>query len=89
GAGLAVIAGDDDMIQPLTEESGVLVVSRPTPEQWADRVRSVVSSRETAQKHASMVREYIRTNRRSALHIESLCDAYSDLAATRDEPSES
>jgi hypothetical protein len=88
GAGLVVIAGDDNMIQPLTEESGVLVVSRPTPEQWADRVRSIVTSRDTAQKHASMVREYIRANRRSALHIESLCDAYSDLAATREETGE-
>jgi hypothetical protein len=81
GAGLVVITGNDDMIQPLREESGVIVIPRASSDEWSEKVRAVTRSREMAADHASRVREYIRKYRRSGLHIESLCDAYTDLTA--------
>jgi hypothetical protein len=85
GAGLVVITGNDEMIQPLREDSGVIVVPRASSDDWCEQVRAVTRSDDLAKKHASQVREYIRTHRRSGLHIESLCDAYADLAALRQE----
>lgn len=79
GAGLVVITGEDEKIQALSEDSGVIVVQPPTADQWAQSVRSIIASRDLAEKHAKQVRDYIRTNRRSGLHIESLSDAYTDL----------
>lgn len=81
GAGLVVISGQDELIQPLSEESGVIVVPRPSRDLWCEQVRSVIGSREVASDHAGRVREYIRSHRRSALHVEALGDAYADLAS--------
>lgn len=79
GAGLVVITGNDEKIQPLNEESGVIVVSRAVADDWSEQVRTVIRSRDHAMECAVRVREYIRTHRRSGLHIEALSDAYTDL----------
>jgi glycosyltransferase involved in cell wall biosynthesis len=79
GAGMVVITGNDDSIQSLRDESGVIVVERPTREEWGVKVRDIIASPEKARACAESVRAYIRKSRRSGLHIESLRDAYQDL----------
>ncbi|MCA9275298.1 MAG: hypothetical protein KDA29_04670 [Phycisphaerales bacterium] len=79
GAGLVLIASRDEQIQPLSEDSGVILIERGSREHWAEQIRAVIESREFAQQTAERSRAYIRANRRSALHIEALSDAYSDL----------
>ncbi len=83
GAGLVLIASGDEMIQPLSEESGVIIVDRPVREEFAQRVRSVIESREYAAEVAQRTRDTVRSMRRSALHIEALSDAYNDLVRGR------
>jgi len=87
GAGMVVIAGDDRMIQPLHEESGVLLIERNAREVWAAQIRSVIESPELARRGAEQSRAFIRTHRRSGLHLDALKDAYqslSDLAKQQD-----
>lgn len=82
GAGLVVVAGSDERIQAFTDDSGVIVVARANADDWADAVGSLLSSRELAKEHAARAREFVRTHRRSATHIESLIDAYNDLTSS-------
>lgn len=87
GAGMVVIAGDDRMIQPLQDESGVLLIEKSVREVWAAQIRSVIESPDLARKGAEQSRSYIRTHRRSGLHLDALKDAYqslSELAEQRD-----
>jgi glycosyltransferase involved in cell wall biosynthesis len=83
GAGLVVIAGNDEKSQPIVDDSGVIVIPRPSPDLWKEQVGAVIASRDRATEHATKVREYIRTHRRSGLHIEALSDAYADLVGLR------
>lgn len=82
GAGMAVVAGDDPMIAPLHEESGAMIIERSTREVWADQVRMVIETPEVAKRSADQGRAYIKKHRRSALHFESLNDAYESLLAS-------
>ncbi len=82
GAGMVVIAAEDEMIQPLREDSGALLIERATREVWAEQVRSVIESPDGARLSGGQARAYIRKHRRSGLHIDSLRDAYQDLVDT-------
>lgn len=79
GAGMVIIAGDDELIAPLHDGSGAMIVERSTREVWAAQVRSVIESPEQARISAERARAYVRKHRRSGLHIESLNDAYEAL----------
>jgi glycosyltransferase involved in cell wall biosynthesis len=79
GSGLVLIASRDEQIQPLSDDSGVILVERGTREHWAEEVRSVIESQDYARETAERSRAYIRTHRRSALQVEALSDAYNDL----------
>lgn len=88
GAGMVIIAGDDRMIQPLQDESGVQLIERSTREVWATQIRSVIESPELARKSAEQSRSYIRKHRRSGLHIDALRDAYQSLSESKSETGE-
>ncbi len=79
GAGMAIIASDDEKILPIHDDSGVMVVERPSRAHWAPLIRDCIEHPDRARQAGLRAREYITRNRRSAMHIESILDTYNAL----------
>ncbi|MEX0876452.1 MAG: hypothetical protein WD114_03240, partial [Phycisphaerales bacterium] len=79
GTGMAIIAGDDESILPIHDNSGVIVVDRPNREDWALSIRQCLELPDKARDAGKAARDYITKHRRAAMHIEAVMEAYNKL----------
>lgn len=79
GAGMAIIAGKDESISPLQDSPGVLVVDRPSRADWATLLRACLADTSYARNVGLASRAYVTKNRRAAMYVMSVMDAYHAL----------
>ncbi len=81
GAGMAVIAGNDEDIAPIQESEGVYIVDRPTRAAWSEILIECLSNPDRTRIAGEKSREYVKGNRRVASSIASVIDAYTGLCS--------
>ena len=86
GAGMAIIAGNDDSIAPIQDSGGVGIVDRPARGVWADMLKDCFEQIEQTRESGERSRAYVMNNRRVASYITSVIDAYSRLFDTSTTP---
>ena len=79
GAGMAIIAGKDESISPIQDSPGVLVVDRPSRADWATLLRACLADVSYARNVGLDARAYVTKNRRAAMYVMSVMDAYHAL----------
>ncbi len=87
GTGMAIIAGNDEQIQPIQDSDGIVIVDRPTRKAWAAKVSEYLANPQRARADGLASREYVTKNRRVSMYITSVLDAYAALSAN-EQPAE-
>lgn len=86
GAGMAIIASGDEKILPIRDDSGVMVVQRPNRSDWGELIRDCIEHPDRARQAGLAARGYVTRNRRSAMHIEAIKDAYNAICGIEPQP---
>jgi len=82
GSGVSIVAGNDEFIAPIQDSPGVCMVDRPARIAWASKIGECLSDIESTRKLGLDSRAYIIKNRRVAMYISSIMDAYQTLSST-------
>jgi hypothetical protein len=79
GAGMAILAGNDEYITPLHDSNGVVIVDRPSRSAWAAQLGECLSDLKMTRASGLESRAYVTKNRRVAMYVTSVLDAYQGL----------
>jgi len=85
GTGMAVVAGNDEMIAPIQDAEGINIVDKPARVPWTKMINQCLDDPSSAKAQGSDSREYVKKFRRNSQHITSIIDGYQSLVTLKDE----